>query len=359
MAVTAQAGHFGFGPQDGIDGTVGIWVKHRADTIDLNEQDDSRIGPPEVGGAPMPTLAYKAGYVVAGGATIYPRLEETFGWLLYGAMGSCTTTGSTGAYTHVFKPLAASLSYVPWMGFRKIIPKRYGDTGNPFGIEYTNTKLVGLTFTLPNDGLISARMDIIGADYEHEDDPDTNFSWDKEYEDDDSLPIGVVSGNKIELPTFDSGTELPIVAASVSVINQPLPIEQEKVYGSPSLEDVTIVSRRVTVDLAVKWNDPTLYKAILNGVGGSVWTPEPFTTDIEIVAQSPADMPGESEPYELKVVASKMLFSVTQAPVLAGNNAVLMRLQGVAMKTDAASYVEISLTNQKSQYVWDTPIIMP
>ena len=132
MSITAQAGVLGFGIQAGgaKGGSVTNWYKHRSADIDLAVMDDARIGPPEIGGVPTPTIPYKAGVAVSGGATIYPRLENTFGWLLLCALGDCSTIADkdidgadhVGLYAHTFKFKSGAESFVPYMGFRKVIP---------------------------------------------------------------------------------------------------------------------------------------------------------------------------------------------------------------------------------------------
>src|ERR1043165_4809390 len=121
MALTAAAGIFGFGPQAGKATPAETFYRHRAIDVDLGINDDVRLGQLEVGGTPVPTFPYKAGYVVGGGATLQPRLEDTFGWLLYGALGKCSSDaigGHAGSYEHVFE-MASDPTQVPWMSMRK------------------------------------------------------------------------------------------------------------------------------------------------------------------------------------------------------------------------------------------------
>src|SRR5512146_3448564 len=98
MTTTAQAGILGFGPSSGkgVGVLSGNWYRHKATLIDLGVMDDQRLGPPEVGGRPLPTIPYKAGVMVAGGATFSPRLKNSFGWILKGALGYSTPTSGSG-----------------------------------------------------------------------------------------------------------------------------------------------------------------------------------------------------------------------------------------------------------------------
>lgn len=99
MAVTAQAGIVGYAPQESKSTVQGYtaptsYYKTKATLVDLAVLDDTRTGDDEVGGRPVPTFPYKAGVVVGGGLSLQPRLENIFGWLLYGALGKVTTTPS-------------------------------------------------------------------------------------------------------------------------------------------------------------------------------------------------------------------------------------------------------------------------
>lgn len=92
--VISQSGIFGFGPQASEGVIAPSFYRHKSQDIDFAPIDDVRMGPPEIGGVPVPTFPYKVGAMSSGGATIAPRLEDTFGWLLYGALGDVTTSGS-------------------------------------------------------------------------------------------------------------------------------------------------------------------------------------------------------------------------------------------------------------------------
>lgn len=165
MAVTAQAGIFGFGPQIAMESPATTFYRHKATLIDLGVLDDIRVGPLEIGSGPFPTFPYKAGYVVGGGVEIQPRLEDTLGWLLYAALGDVASSGGP-AYAHAFTPLAADQSFVRWMSLRKYIPQKEGDVTTDLGELYTDCKPVALTLTLANDAPVTARWDFMGRTFE-------------------------------------------------------------------------------------------------------------------------------------------------------------------------------------------------
>ena len=76
-----------------------MFWRHKAMDIDIGPQQDQRTFPLEVGGIITPTGAYKAGAFGAGGATLNPRLENSFGKLIKGAFGVAETTASGPIYS--------------------------------------------------------------------------------------------------------------------------------------------------------------------------------------------------------------------------------------------------------------------
>lgn len=360
MAIVAQAGVFGFGPQSGKEATATTLYKHRASDIDLAVLSDDRLGPPEIGGTPTPTVPYRAGVMAQGGATIAPRLEDTFGWLLAAVAGDVTTENnkdvfgvtSTDFYHHTFAFDTTAEGFVPWMTFYKEIP---GETSNlRLGETYEDCKIVNMNLALPNDGLIQARIDAVGrmaTGTQFEGDPTKTYG-NTQYEDFESIPIGSVEGSYIQIPDY-AVEDLPIVACTVSFMNTPLDIRQEKIFGSPYLQDVTIIGRAMAVDMIVKWTDPELYRSILTGsTTGTAWTACPFIGDLDVYAQT-GECGTEVYPYQLRVQAPQVMYQMAGGIRLAGNEAVMMRITGTAIKgTDY--YYKIHLGNYKASYVWPT-----
>jgi hypothetical protein len=367
MSITAQAGVLGFGIQAGgaKGGSVTNWYKHRSADIDLAVMDDARIGPPEIGGVPTPTIPYKAGVAVSGGATIYPRLENTFGWLLLCALGDCSTIADkdidgadhVGLYAHTFKFKAGSESFVPYMGFRKVIP--HSDHTKALGEQYNDAKLVGLSFNLPNDGLISARVDALGRDFLFKEDPLQGGSpWtfaNASYEDYQSIPIGCVTGGSI-VPTPKGGSAmsaLPVVGATVAVANTPLDMRQEKVYGDPRLQDVTVIGRAMTLDLMVKWDDPDLYQRVVTGsASGLTWSANPFVAQVVVSALSPGDIGAAplDVPYRIRLTAAEVMLQLNGGIRLMSNQAVAMRFTGTAIAPSTGEYATIEIQNTHAAY---------
>jgi len=362
MAITANAGLLGIGLQnDGLkDGTITTWYRHRAVGIDLSVMDDVRTGPPEIGGIPTPTMPYKAGYVVGGGATIYPRIESTLGWWLLSLFGASTKTDNkdiddtsvTGCYKHVFK-FFTQQAFVPYIGLRKLIP--HDTAASELGEDYKNCKLVGLTLNFPNDGPISARFDAMGMDFTLVEDPMTaTWTFSNTYEDWQSIPIATaqaagVGGYVKFTPSGESEVTLPVVAASATLANVPLDVRQERVYGSPKPADVTILSRVATYDLLVKWDNPDLYQQCLTGVAaGTAWSSTPLTGKVKIMAQTPSVM-GTAPlniPYKIRISSESVLLSQVGGIALASNQAVMLRFTGTAIAPSSGEYCQIEMHNK-------------
>lgn len=358
MAVTAMTGVVGFAPQnkkstDGGYVAPTTWYRHKATLVDLAISDETRLGAPEVGGIPIPTFPYKAGVLVGGGLTIQPRLQDTIGWLLYGVLGSVTSSqqSTTGVYDHVFQFLSSDNTYVPWMAFRKATPRKDNVATSDLGEIYRDCKVLGFSMNLANDAPITSRVDVMGRTFELVEDP-TAWTWSNSYEGFTSIPIGCQTGGYVKLTDY-SATALPIMAATVGFQNIPLDIRQDRVFGSAFVEDITIIMRQLTFDILVKWNDPDLYQDLLTGATtGTAWSASPFTSAVEIFAQSPGNIPTKNVPWSIKINAPKAMLAMNEGIQLAGNQAIMMRITGTAIEPDAGNYTSITLTNTTTQYSW-------
>jgi hypothetical protein len=357
MALTAQAGIFGFGPQAAKDTIATTFRRHKAMNLGFGVMDDTRIGPLEIGGSPFPTFPYKAGYVVQGPAAFMPRMKDTFGWLLYATMGGITTTELDAAarFKHDFHP-AVDKAQVRWLTLRKYIPMKDGDAATDLGETYTNCKPIGLGFSVAQDQPLQAQMDFLGTDYSFTDDV-SSWVWANSYEDFNSIPVGCTVGGGL---TFTGGgltdKVLPAVRATIQMQNVPLDIQDEKVIGNPGLEDVTIVERRMTYDVQIKYNDPELYLAILTGsITGNQWTSTPFTGSLGLTVVSAGEIGSTGEPYKLSVTSPLINWRMTEPLALAAGQAVTMRFQGTVLEPNAGEYATISIENETAAYAWPTP----
>ena len=358
MAVTSQTGKLSFGAQSAKESYAATFYQHLASGIDLSAFSDDRLGDPEVGGVSTPTIPYRAGVMATGGATINPRLEDTFGWLLHGLSGAWSVTADedvfgtteTGFQHHEFT-FASDEGYVPYMTFRKEIPAVAST--EYLGEIYGDCKILNAAFALPNDNLISARVDVLGraADTLFDDNP--SFSYDNtQMESYVSVPIGCTVGGYLKVPSF-SANALPVTQATIVFQNQPLDVRQEKNFGSPYLDEVTIVGRQMMVDMILKWKDPQLYLDILTGsTTGTVWNSSPYVNDLDIYALSPDPIVGTT-PYQIRFQAPELMYQIVGGIELAGNQAVMMRVRGTAI-ANTQYYYTIHLGNEQTAYTWPT-----
>ncbi len=169
-----------------------------------------------------------------------------------------------------------------------------------------------------------------------------------------SIPVGCELGGFIK---FTGGgltaEELPVVGARVSFANQNLDIRQEKVYGSPFLEDITIIQRAITFDVTIKWNNPKLYRAILTGSTiGLDWASRPLTGELDIAAVATDNIGATGEKYELDILAPEIMWQMNGPIQLAGGQAILMRFTGTALEPTAGAYATFTLKNGVAAYAW-------
>ncbi len=348
MTITANAGILSFGPQAAKGTLPTKYYRHRATMVDLAVVDNVEEGAPEVGGIPVPTFPYKSGPIVQGGMTLQPRLEDTLGWLLYGAVGDVTSVqdGATDMYTHTFALKASDPSFVPYMGFRKYIPPSDGTSATDFGEVFKDCKIVGFNVALPNNGPINARVDVIGREFESDLAPDA-WTYENGFESWESIPVACATGGFIKF----GDVELPVVQASVNFVNVPLDLKQERLYGDPFIYDVTPVQRRLEFDLMVKWANPDLYNSVRTGSPtGTTWSSAPMTGSFEAHTVSSVNMTGQTEPWSLKFKSDEAMLSLVGGIQLASNQSVLMRFRGVAL--DSTHFADITLKNLVPEYVW-------
>lgn len=255
------------------------------------------------------------------------------------------------AWTHNFVPNTSDKSHVKWISASKYIPMKDADAGTDLYEVYSDCKPLSLMFTLPNDAPIGCRMDMLGRDFVLSEDAPLTFA--NQYEDWGSIPLGCETGGYIKFTGGGlSGVELPVVAAQVGWANAPLDLRQERVFGDPRLEDITIVQRTMSYDIMVKWNNPELYRAILTGSKtGLSWTSHALIGQVEALTMASEAFCG-TQKYSLGFTSPECLWQMNGAPTLAAGQAIMMRFTAVALDSTAGDYTTLALTNAQSDYVW-------
>jgi hypothetical protein len=358
MTVPAMQGIVGWGPQ-GAKGTyASTFYRMRALDVDLGLTEESTVSPPEVGGDLYPAGAYKLGAFVGGGFGLQPRLDDVIGWLLYGVLGDVATTPDTpesGMYSHEFKPAASSL-YLPWMSFRKMIP---GATGiaDDYGELMLDCKIAAMRFTIPQAGVLTARVDVQGREPAGGDDP-AGWSWGNAMEGFASIPISMKGG--LTIPEY-SASEQPATGCTITLANNLSTPRQERIIGSYFPDDLVPMRRTAELTWVYKWADPALYKKIkLNGGVGTGedwaqrigWSPIVFTSDFHLEVESPGDVPGMSYPWKLIFDGTEVAWRSDGTPRLAGGDILSLNFVGSCLAPNSGDFFKITLQNEASGYVW-------
>jgi hypothetical protein len=278
-------------------------------------------------------------------SVVYPAVSTggsaSAGWLM-------PTSGSS-VFIHQFI-FADDETSVPWMSFRKHIPRKDSNPATDLGEVYLDCKALSAAVTLPNDGPIAARLDFLGRSFTFDYSPNL-WTYENTMEDYTSIPLGVRTEGWISV---SGSSDLPIVAATVTFANIPLDIRQERVYGDPFIEDITIISRSLAYDLLVKWNNPDLYAQVVTASrSGSAWSATPFTGTVEVFTDSPTLIGSSGSYYSLKIESQKVMLTMNGPVTLASNQAIMMRFTGNAIEADAGyEYCIMTLRNQAPHYCW-------
>lgn len=269
--------------------------------------------------------------------------------------GDHFTPKYSNGMAHTFVPYTSSPSRVRWIQARKYIPLNGdADADSDLGETYVGVKPLSIVLTLPNNAPITCRFDMLGRDFSLADDI-SGWTWENEFEDWESIPVGCETGGYIKFTGGGlTGEELPVVAAQVGWVNTPLDLRQERVYGSPMLEDITVVSRAMTYDCTVKWNNPDLYRAIIAGaIAGTSWTSRPLVGSMEALMVAPGLITADQK-YSLAVTSPEILWQMNGTPQLAAGQAIIMRFTGTALLPSTGDYTSLVLTNDQDNYDWPT-----
>lgn len=353
MTVIAQNSIFGFGPAADNDTQPTAYYRHAAIDVNLNEVDDVRIFDPEVGGVPVPKGGYSAGPLGVGSFVIQPRLKSTVGWLLVAMLGDITSTANTdgtdpdGSYTH--KGVFAKTQALPWLGLRELM-KNQEDSNNDMGRVFIGARLLSGVFEFSSDGTARMTGAVRARKWAFED--PASWTWSNTLEDTTTVPIPPKEGQYFKIPGFSS-TALPMVAATISFISNPLDMRLDKVYGSPYMENITVTDQAMVIDATLKWNDPALYRTIMTGgATGTTWTAQPFEQDFEHYAVAPAQIGTSGRNYSIKFSAPRVLWRVNGGLRTAGRNAVMMRIQGTVLDNAGGDYASVEWVNDTASYDW-------
>lgn len=390
MSVPSQAGLFAIASQKGkigdstFNSSAYSFYKMRATRMNVGAKQIQEVFPLELGGKTSPTGAYKSGVFVQGDVEFIPRLETTLGWVLRAALGQVTTTQNavwhptmgtvdtdtsgaaiTGVNTHLFKFTSNSYEQ-PWIAIRGITP---GSTAAKiWGEEGYDLKVGALRLNIPGAGLGSAVMSIQGRCPKFNNQADTNV-WtyaNAAFEQQGSAPISGRNTNKFLV----GGERLPIVGCTIDLRNNLTPPQQEMVFGSYYPDDVVALTRDATIRFVLKWDNPDLYKKVLNGGSPTSldWDANPYITStngavkaFEVLVESLDNIPGSSpaQKYKLRVIANKVAWEIDPNGINLGpGDIVMVPFIGTVIDDDTNSYIDFVIENHAT-YTDTGPNIPP
>jgi hypothetical protein len=373
MTIPAAGGEIAVALQPGKVGRKGTYnpdalefYKLRAPRVAFGEVQDQQIFPWEVGGANVPTGAFKQGVFVAGAIDLIPRLKEAFGIFLLSAMGSVEIASGTnsngdavaGLNTHVFNFSPDSAFYQPWLSVRRMVPGR--TLAENSGVTGFDVKVNSLAFTIPAAGKVQARVSLLGRDFKLSD----SSTWVYEnasYENDASTSEGGRGLFKI------GGIEYPIMSAAIEMANNLTPPQQEMIIGSFRPDDFVALTRGMTIRAVYKYENDDLCRRIYAGGPDSVdWSSEPFYTitegdeyGFEAYFQSGGQIPGSSplSEYGIRFTANRVTWAMDGPPELAGGSFVAVTLIGTVLEPDSGAYATISIENENDGSTYDLPAL--
>lgn len=374
MSIAAQNSVFSIAPQAAKTGAEGTftpgsysWYRYRVPRIAGGPIQLQQMFPQETGTL-TPSGLYKAGAYYMTEVDLIPRLENTLGWLLYGAMGNVssvtgkvyngadTFTNQVGVNSHIFRFDPANQAKQPWLAIRKYIPGT--TTSEAYGEYAYDAKVANLRLNVPGAGIVTSTLAFQGREFRMPSATDVNaWTYANSYEDVTTVPNAGQGTVKL------GGEKLSLTALTIDVVNGLSQPEQEMVIGSYFPDDFIALSRSVNLRATVKWANATLWKQIFNGGANAVdWTMLPFskktaagTTALEATFQGDV-ISNTSVPHALKVFANNVSLSLDQNSIeLQAGNLVTFNINiSVIQPTDNSDYLQIALVNGTSGYTWPT-----
>ncbi|MCP4709973.1 MAG: hypothetical protein GY869_15220 [Planctomycetes bacterium] len=356
MTITSQAGLFAYGINEaGLKGgAVATWHRHKALMVGLSSVLEKEMAPPEISGPNNPTGAYKSGHYFGGRLSVQPRLENAFGWFLLGALGYVSSAANaTTGFTHTFSQKPDVPIFIPFMGFRKLVPAL--TDANKLAEVGEDCVISTMVFNFPQAGPISADMDILGRN-SYIDDTHPTWTFNNIPEAYQSVPMSM-KGSGLILPNWGTGggLPLPITNARITINNNTTNVREERIIGSYIPDDFATRQRSVTIEATYKWKDPELYRLVWNSnAGHGNFQPCIEFTDMEISVESPCDIEGGVIDFPWRLVFQAPNVDWRTSPVqLAGDEIVTMDVVGTAIEAPsglAEDYFQILLENAVSGY---------
>lgn len=372
MSINAQSGVFSFAPQPSKvgNGTFTVsartWYRFRTPSISGGGVQMQQMMPLEMGGPLVPSGVYKAGAGYAAEVELVPRLENTLGFLLYGALGNVSSianskwtasgaVAATGVYAHVFRFDPAAHESLPWLATRYMLP---GETAaDRFGEVSYDTKIGGLQLNIPTMGIITARVSFQGRCFFFPSYTDVQaWTYNNTLEDADTIAL-------TSKGVFKLGSDTPkITSMQITLANNLTGPQQEGIFGSYYADDITVLTRSLNIRASIKWQNPQIWKKLMtSSPTGTDWNPLPYVSEssgnikgLELVAESTAIIPTTSEPYRLRIMASRAVMSLDRGTIqLRAGDLVQFNVNiDLLEPIPGQDYVQVVLENGATSYSW-------
>jgi hypothetical protein len=363
MTIAAQGSIVSFAKQAGKVGDGGVfdpdaveWFRFRAPRFAMGVIEDTQRFPMETGGPLVLEGTFKQQSYFGGEVELIPRMENSFGLLLLGAMGVVSSVTGVDAYatptvgvnTHLFYYDPADHSATPWLAARRMIPGK--TTAENSGQSGFDGKITSMRFTIPAMGKIGALVRMYTRDFLLDDSAD--WVYEGALEDPTSTPD--VGGGFLKL----GGAEYPIVGLTVDVTNSVSTPGQEAIVGSYHPDDPTVLSRDVTIRLIYKYESDDLERLIQTGdPDGTNWSPLPYEIEttggvlaLEGYFPSPRNIPGTSTPYSFHIRCNKITM-MPEGPVEPVAGGILTQTFVVTMlRPESGNPLDLLMVNAVESY---------
>lgn len=360
MTVPASEGIFGFAAQSAKGSLGSTWYRHKASDVNLGTQQSVQFFPPEVGGGVHPTGAFKAFAFGGGTVSMLPRLENVLGWLVYAASGQLSNMSGTpeaGMHRHRFMP-ADDPEDMKWLSLRKYIPSSTGATGD-LGEVIQDVRVTSMRFIVGAGAIVASNWGFMGLvptlDETAAVGEAQGWTWTNAYETYESVPLGNKGGLKMPL----GSAERKATGCTIDIINRYTAPQEELVIGSYYPDDFILQGQTMMVRWLYKWKDKELYDFIVtnggtpSGAGVVAWSPVVYTSDFELITESPAVVSGKSNPYRMRFYAQQMAWMSEGTPRLVGGGWLALPFVGTALEqATIRDTFYIDLDNETSDYAW-------
>jgi len=351
---------FGFGLQDDFLGdsafvTANVdWFTHPAARLIMGINESNVPFPLEISGYPTLRSVYKDMLFYGAQAELIPRLDNSFGWLLLGAMGSASSISGkdssgnsvAGVNTHIFRFNISDLTALPWLAVRRRLG---GDT--PSGEIGFDCLVDGFEFTMPAAGKLMASFGLVGRDFIKE----SPSAWTYQNTNEAAERTGE-SGRGF----FKIGTRTPVImGAAFQLSNGITPPKDQMAIGSFRANDLKSLQRGCIIRGVYKYTDAALDNEVYTGLtNGTAWSSEPLIVETsganyacDIQFQAPRNIGVTARPYTIRFQANKIALQLDGPMQLDPGGFMVRAFTITLLQPDSGDYARIYLENNQTSYV--------